>query len=313
MDGQPDDCQKPAPCFCIDCGHSFWISRSCNERGCPVCSDKWAWLEAGKASRRLWTKRAFDRKRGIYTRIHHIAISIRFTGQSYKQLKSLARKVARRHGVDGELSIYHQWRRGAFDGTIHFHLAGLTSGFLDFKPKKDEKKAEWLQDSQGNWSWFKGCPGWDDDQDGVRFVVIPNKSTPDKPYAGIPSVHELRKIIAYQLGHCSIMESKHSVIWSGSVSYNKWSQDDVDQFEDAPPRSIACPRCGSFNTEPCDQWDIIPTFTHQNWENRSEMGWIQIHPYPEEPPPPRRKVKLILVARSSEQFDQVSHYLEASE
>ena len=262
MDGQPEDCGLPVAVHCNNCGTSFWTASSCKERGCPVCYEKWAWKESGVASRRIWLYRDSLKKEGIHCRIVHCVVSLKYTDQTFNELKVQARRVCRKKGITGDMAIYHQWREESGqwvnDKTVHFHVIGIALG--NIKPGSVE-----------------------DETEGILFKVVKNPTTPDRPYGGITKVIDLRRLISYQLSHCSIIEKKHTVVWSGCLAYNKWSQAKVDEFPTGPAGGYCCPVCHSFDTESCDaHWQ----YGDDDW-HVGRIETVRVHDYPVELRPNR--------------------------
>lgn len=262
---QPETCGKPSPHHCNTCGQPFWAYSSCRQRDCPACSQKWGSKEALRASKRLWLKRFELIQAGFRPRILHTCISVRYTGQTLNEARAEARRIARQKGLAGELIIYHPFRQDdddewACDGYIHFHIVGIALG--DVKPA------------------MKG--------EGFMWKVIPDKVYGD--YRGVRKLSHLKRMIQYLLSHSGIVDHHHGVSWSGCLSYNKFKQTYVDSFPDPPKKGRPCPNCRSTDTEPCDQWDLIPTFTNQSFEDQAKFGLLTVHPYPDSPPPPRQRV-----------------------
>ena len=259
--GQPGtDCGEPVAHFCNACGHSFWVKRSCVLRECPNCFEKWAWREASRSSWRAWTGTQ-DRfwRFGVRARLVHCVLSVRYEEQQLSELRDQARHVLKKHGIVGGLLVFHPFRQdddGQFanDGTVHFHVIGLAPGDI--------------------------TPGGESES--VVFKVVPDAKHDD--YRGFRRHRELRQCIQYLLSHCGVVQGRHTVTWFGELSYNKLSQ---QSLEDAHPeaveamervRSVRCPECGSYDTERCDGTD------RTLW---SERMLVQVHPYPTEPPPSR--------------------------
>lgn len=264
---QPDHCGVPSPHYCRDCRTAFYADSTCRMRTCPSCYEKWGAKEASKASRRVWAgyvKALAEGREDV--RVHHCIVSVPYLGQSLDELRKMAKEIARSKGSSGEAIIPHPFRNEddlwLMDGTVHFHIVAI---FPDgrFSPA------------------VKGEP--------FIWKVIPRPKTKND-YTGIHTLEECKKLIAYQLSHAGIVEGKHSLTWSGDLAYNKLRTEDLAQVPEDTETGQICPNCGSRNTEPCEQYDMVPTFSHQSFENLSEFRKIQVHPYPEGPAPKRIKL-----------------------
>lgn len=264
---QPDHCGLPVSSHCNSCQKPFYATSSCKERLCPSCFELWGARQASTASRRIWAGYAKALAHGHEdVRIHHCVISFPYLGQPLEDLREQARHIARSKGSSGEAIIPHPFRNDddlwIMDGTVHFHLIAL---FLNGRFSPAEKGEPFI------------------------FKVIPRPGTKND-YRGILSLKELKDLLGYQLSHAGIVPDKHTLTWSGDLAYNKLTKEDLMAVAPDPERGFQCPNCGSYDTEPCDQYDLVPTFTNQSFKDRSEFKLLQVHPYPDDPPPPRTKL-----------------------
>lgn len=267
MGEQGEGCGEPSAHYCTSCGQSFWALSTCRQRECPDCYELWASIEARRASKRIWIARREAFRHGILARVLHCVVSFPVDDLTLNEARAKARRIARAKGISGEMTIFHPFRQDDdnewwMDGTIHFHLIGLALG--NVHPA--------VQGEDFVWKVIKDARRGD--------------------YRGFQKLRHLKSCIAYQLSHCGIVDAHHSVTWSGSLSYNQLKQSIVDGFPDAPEKGRKCPKCGSRETEPCDQYDIVPIFGARSWENQSQFQLLTVHPYPDEPPPPRRVVSI---------------------
>ena len=256
--GSPgEDCGQPIAMHCNKCGASFWVHRSCLLRECPACYEKWASREARRAAWRVWCG-ASDAywKAGIRARLLHVVVSLRFTGQSLSELRDDLRRILKKHGIAGGWTILHPFRQDgdgyyANDDTVHFHVVGVAPAGVK--------------------------PGGESES--VVFKVVEDKEYHD--YRGFRSMRAVKRAMVYLLSHCGIIEGRHSATWFGSFSYNSLSQKKLEKEHPAAveamnrPRPTACPKCGSWDTEPDWLWD----------NTRWHCEWVDTRPPPRVPPP----------------------------
>lgn len=251
------DCGHLVAMHCNKCGHGWWAESSCLMRECPNCYEKWAFKEAKIASARLWAGTR-DYYRGTPHRIMHIVVSFRDdSSRDLSDYRAEAGRILRKHGATGTAIIPHPFRQnesGHFekDGYIHFHCIGVFPGEI----KPGEPRAGYL------------------------FKVIPDAKRHD--YRGVRRERDLKNLIRYLLTHCGIVKGRHSLTWTGFLSYRNLTNamleekfpEMMDELREKKGR--ACPKCKSTDTEPCMQWDGL-------FRGSGEL--IMCHPLPEGLPP----------------------------
>lgn len=228
------DCGTSIPHHCNSCGHTYTLKSACMLRVCPNCWQKWARREARVSGERLWAganliMRGTPKRAGY--RVVHAVVSMPDQGDDINVQRDKARRVIKRHGLVGGLTIYHPFRKGdeddfVHDGHVHFHVVGIAPGDI--------------------------TPGGNDC--GAVFKVIRDAKRGD--YWGLRECGEVRDLVFYLLTHCGIIEGKHALTWYGSLSYNSLSNRTLDEaypgyLERAragPPKR--CPACGSEDVEP---------------------------------------------------------------
>jgi len=220
---------------CSSCGHLFWVKRSCMMRECPECYEKWAFREAKLAAWRVWAgaKRRCREAGWAWSacRVLPVVVSVRDRGQGLVCARDEAYAVARRHLLDGGLSVYHPFRQdemGAFvlDGYVHFHMVVLAHGDV--------------------------LPGGLSTDGDVVFKVIRDAEYGD--FRGFRGPAGIRRHLKYLLSHCGIVEGRHALTWWGSLSYNKLPSEELrnlypeawDELHLLLP--VRCPLCGSEKT-----------------------------------------------------------------
>lgn len=186
------------------------LARSCNERGCPVCSPKIVYRESVKANERIckihdeWLKIGYD-----LGTPHHMILS---PGESinindlspgqYEKYSKQAQKYAEQIGIIGGCQVTHSTRGTKWDyrdmrkGLItendikiglHFHIVGyMPNGHLINSPD------------------FYAQTGW-------IYKNIPFR---------VPKVNTSFHVIKYELSHAAFAENKHMLRWFGICAYN---------------------------------------------------------------------------------------------
>lgn len=268
-----DGCGEGVAYYCNHCGKSFWIRRSCMMRECPECHEKWAAKEGKAAAWRLWTG-IQHLYRGYPVRILHCMVSMEYNGQSLEELRGRAKLVARNHGITGALQVLHPFRKNdegqyASDGTVHFHVIGIAPGNV--------------------------IPGGLKSDGTAIFKVIPDPGSEARgkaTYRGFRRFGDVKRAVQYLLSHCGIIEGRHSLTWWGSLGYNSLSTEKLKEFCPAGYANLTeykakvCPFCGSDDTEPCEELDLVPKVgVHQDFDRGSDWRWLEVHPMPDEPRP----------------------------
>lgn len=224
---------------CGTCGKTWEGLSTCNQRDCPYCGPhphdygRWATIR-GKAIR----GRILDGMAFYDTRAHHVILSppqdtkIR-SKADHKRLLADARKVLRDYGhVSGEALIVHPYRSKHVDGTCCERF-------------RCQEKHVWVPGLHlhcfclGDWVARGDYVKWK-----TNWILI-RKDTFQ------PRVLDY---YAYALSHCGILQDDadddhpltHTVVWSGSLSYNKMPRGELEHAAGIRDPDF-CPWCGSLD------------------------------------------------------------------
>jgi len=198
-------------------GMSYGQNRrlSCKRAECPVCWDSWLSREASRVTERIEKFRMLSQRNGFRsTKPIHVIVSPPkwLWNLTWTELKRTFRKMVKRVGIVGGVSMFHAYRLSS-DGKTwsykpHFHMIGY--GWVI-----DTKKIS----SQNGW-------------------VIKNK--------GIrKSSTEVYSTVAYLLSHTAIAKGVHSVTWFGDLSYrSKYALELKREIEESD--GDRCPYCSQY-------------------------------------------------------------------
>jgi len=208
----------------------------------------------------------FDSGDSHRVRLTHCVVSVYDDGSELDHQRETARAVARRHGIEGGLTVFHHVRSdkydgpGSNDGTVHFHIIGIDPSGIE--------------------------PGGDDKDESGQLIVF--KVIQDDEYKdmrGFRSGRAVKRAIQYLLTHCGVIEGKHALTWFGCLSYNRMSRQAIDNkfpgaLEDLGEGSRECPVCGSTSTEPCLQREPLFSWGDSDHLGRP-VGAIEVLAHPE--------------------------------
>jgi len=186
---------------------------TCKRAECPVCWDSWLIREASRVTERIEKFRMLSERNGFRSckPIHVIVSPPKWKWNvSWTELKKEFRKMAKRAGIIGAVSMFHAMRLKdkTWSYSPHFHLIGY--GWV-VNTKKISSEDGWVIKNKG----------------------IRKSST------------EVYSTVAYLLSHTSIAKGVHSVTWFGDLSYrSKYALElkrDVDESN-----SDKCPYCSQY-------------------------------------------------------------------
>ena len=186
---------------------------ACKRAECPTCWDSWLVREASRVTERIEKFRMLSERNGFRSckPIHVIVSPPKWKcNVSWTELKKESRKMVKRAGIIGAVSMFHAMRLKdkTWFYSPHFHLIGY--GWV-VNTKKISSEDGWVIKNKG----------------------IRKSST------------EVYSTVAYLLSHTSIAKGVHSVTWFGDLSYrSKYALElkrDVVESE-----SDKCPYCSQY-------------------------------------------------------------------
>jgi len=186
---------------------------TCKRAECPICWDSWSVREASRVTERIEKFRMLSQRNGFRSckPIHVIVSPPKWKWNvSWTELKKEFRKMVKKAGIVGGVSMFHAFRLKdkTWKYMPHFHLMGY--GWV-VNTKKISSKDGWVIKNKG----------------------IRKSST------------EVYSTVAYLLSHTSIAKGVHSVTWFGDLSYrSKYALElkrDVDESN-----SDKCPYCSQY-------------------------------------------------------------------
>lgn len=190
---------------------------SCGRLACPICYEKACAKEAIKIAWRMSRFKINGRK----LKAIHVVVSPRYRDMflDFSVMRSRAIQIVKECGVFGGTVIFHPFRKYNEDD----RLEDLKAGF-----SYTESPASWYVSPHFHiigYGWVKGtkeqyeASGWIVKNLGVRKSV--------------------RSTALYQLSHCGVSPKYHTVVWFGSLAYNKMKCASV------PLEKHLCPLCSS--------------------------------------------------------------------
>jgi len=207
------------------------VHHTCFRLSCPVCMEKAITRASDRVVHRLTSYAELYPESGYPI---HVTISPpQARAQEYETMRRKAARLARAAGITAAAMIYHPFRENKKTKTWrfapHFHLIGYG----------------WVQ----NTGIIYRRHGWIIKNIGIRKDIF--------------------KVIRYQLSHCGVHRTRHSITYTGGLSGRR--------FKATPmPRSTSiCPECGGFMlpvqcTETLNPLDSEP----EGYYWGSPMGWI---------------------------------------
>jgi len=188
---------------------------TCKRSECPICWDSWLVREASRVTERIEKFRILSQKHGFRASkpIHVIVSPPKWLWNiTWTELKKYFRKMVKRAGIVGGVSMFHAFRKSS-DGKTwfyspHFHMIGYG----------------WVINTKK----ISSNDGW----------VIKNKSVRK-------SSSEVYSTSAYLLSHTAIAKGVHSVTWFGDLSYrSKYALELKRETEEG--ESDKCPYCSQY-------------------------------------------------------------------
>ena len=188
---------------------------SCKSAECPVCWDSWLVRETSRITERTEKFRMLGERKGYRsTKPIHVIVSPPkwLWNVTWTELKKTFRKMVKRAGIVGGVSMFHAFRRSS-DGKTwfyspHFHMIGY--GWV-INTKKISSKEGWVIKNKG----------------------IRKSST------------EVYSTVAYLLSHTAIAKGVHSVTWFGDLSYrSKYALELKREIEESD--ADKCPYCSQY-------------------------------------------------------------------
>ena len=237
--GQPsENCNEWIPIkFCSECGHLIFTKGNCNSPKCPIHSTKWRYKRTATIFKRI-----YSHKLTFNTRSGHIVVSIsnddKAKLKTFDGFKKVTRSVVRflkKKGVLGGAVIYHPFR------IIPEYKRQIYDIFNENKDTGLGEFALWktLSKKVKNWKDFVYYSPHFHIIGNYNFLQEGNKE--DRyffkrigdfmPIGGATAQEGIIKCSMYQLSHVGIPKQwkKQSVIWFGSLAYNKWCIDKASQ------------------------------------------------------------------------------------
>ena len=188
---------------------------TCKSASCSVCWDSWLTREASRVTERLEKFRMLSERNGFRsTKPIHVIVSPPkwLCNVSWIELKKTFRKMVKRAGIVGGVSMFHAYRLKN-DGKTwfyspHFHMIGY--GWV-INTKKISLNDGWVIKNKG----------------------IRKNST------------EVYSTVAYQLSHTAIAKGVHSVNWFGELSYrSKYALELKREKQESD--ADKCPYCSQY-------------------------------------------------------------------
>jgi len=188
---------------------------TCKSAKCSVCWDSWLVRESSRVTERIDEFRMLGERKGFRstTPIHVIVSPPKWIRNlSWTELKKTFRKMVKRAGIIGGVSMFHAGRLSSDKKTWfyspHFHMIGFG----------------WVV----NTNKISSEEGW----------VIKNK--------GIRKTSaEVYSTVAYLLSHTAIAKGIHSVTWFGDLSYSaKYASELKREIEES--EADRCPYCSQY-------------------------------------------------------------------
>ena len=196
-----------------DMGYGRNKKLTCKSSHCSECWDSWVTRESSKATKRIEKFRTISQRNGFRSCIpvHVIGSPPKWLWNiSFAKLKKTFRKMVKRAGIVGGVSVFHGFRLKdkTWYWSPHFHLIGY--GWV-----VDTKKIE-------------SNEGW----------VIKNK--------GIrKNSKQVYNSFTYLLSHTAITKGIHSVSWFGELGYRaKYSSELKPEVEES--NGDTCPYCSQY-------------------------------------------------------------------
>lgn len=290
-------CGSPVPYHCPDHEGPFWVRGHCGSRDCPDCYNIWAQKTAIKASIRIamGAKYVQLNRPGQRVRVVHAVVSMKapvnVTDLAIDAARALAYAVAKRHGIEGGISVFHATRKEKDeydeyvpDGYWHSHIIGVN--FVDIAEGGPIGALRLVIDDMivDPASYFSH-----DRDDAGRFLdgvfidrlydaidrasAVVFKHIIDAEYGdfrGLRSGESITQLLSYLLTHASLEgEDTQAVTYFGCLGYNQLPKAKVHAlYPDAlekgsktnPRKAVACPVDGSRRTELCTPTAWVMTY-----------------------------------------------------
>ena len=213
----------------------------CGDLGCPVCYEKVCSRKAAIIENRVTQFKWSNRKR---TRYYHWAVSVpkELYDLDYKQLRKIARDVAKMSGIQGGCVIFHHLRR-----------------YNEEDQKEDLAAGYSWQTSPASWYYsphFHVIGVGFTSAKAIKKMVEKTKKKYGAPWV-VVNLGERKSVYStamYQLSHAYVPEKGHAVTWFGVMSYNNQAMKDKEtgkiirpSFRPKPlaPQKHECPECGA--------------------------------------------------------------------
>jgi len=188
---------------------------TCKRAQCPLCWDSWLIRESSRVTERIEKFRMLSERNGFRSTkpIHVIVSPPKYLWNiSWIELKKTCRRMMKKAGIIGGVSMFHAFRRSS-DGKTwyyspHFHMIGY--GWV-VNTKKISSEEGWVIKNKG----------------------IRNDST------------EVYNTVSYLLSHTAIAKGVHSVTWFGDLSYrSKYALELKREIEES--EADMCPYCSQY-------------------------------------------------------------------
>ena len=187
---------------------------TCKRAECPICWDSWLIRESSRVTERIEKFRMLSERKGFRScKPIHVIVSPskRLWNVTWTEFKKSFRKMVKRAGIIGGVSMFHAFRynkqKQEWFYSPHFHMIGY--GWL-INTKKISKD------------------GW----------VIINKWIRKNST-------EVYSTVAYLLSHTAIAKEIHSVTWFGDLSYrSKYALELKREIEESD--ASKCPYCSQY-------------------------------------------------------------------
>lgn len=178
------------------------VHSCCFRMSCPTCMEKAITRAADRVVHRLTAYAELYPECGDPI---HVTISPpQARAQKYDLVRRKAARLARAAGISAAVMIYHPWRENkrtkSWRFSPHFHLIGFG----------------WVQ----NAGVIYRRHGWVTKNIGVRKDVF--------------------KVVRYQLSHCGVHKTRHSITYIGGLSGRRFKAPPM------PKKTSTCPVCGDF-------------------------------------------------------------------
>ena len=186
---------------------------TCKSAECPICWDSWLIRESSRVTERIDKFRMLSERKGFrFCKPIHVIVSPPkwLWNVTWTELKKSFRKMVKRAGIVGGVSMFHAFRLkdNTWFYSPHFHMIGY--GWV-INTKKISSEDGWVIKNKG----------------------IRKSST------------EVYSTVAYLLSHTAIAKGVHSVTWFGDLSYrSKYASELKREIEES--NADKCPYCSQY-------------------------------------------------------------------